>query len=219
MTERRHQFRKKPQRNRSPSVLVCLHTASIPVSLDEEFVMSFTLLSQSRLEHGDLTFRSSYLPRGWPTRPVPSHQRTGFLLSWNDGQCSPPVQRGSSFGACMSRSERGGEDNLLGFRRWYVSTLRGGANGCLSRRELSTGTGVDSHVGVDFQHHVLVLVEEQDAEGRHLLWDAARLGNAWDHAHRPHYALDGGVIRGLEGLKQRGDYSTLAGLKRSARSV
>lgn len=69
--------------------------------------------------------------------------------------------------------------------------------------KLSTGTGVYSHVGVDFQHHVLVLVEKEDAEGRHLLWDAARLRDAWDDTHCPHYALDCGVVRGLQRLKER----------------
>lgn len=73
----------------------------------------------------------------------------------------------------------------------------------LEERRLSTGAGVYSHVGVDFEHHVLVLVKEEDAEGRHLLRDAARLRNAWDDAHCPHYALDGGVVRGFQSLKQR----------------
>lgn len=79
-------------------------------------------------------------------------------------------------------------------------------------KKLSTGAGIYSHVGVDFEHHVLVLIEEEDAEGRHLLWDAARLRDAWDNTHCPHYALDGGMVRGLQSLKQRDtkDYSTAA---------
>lgn len=72
---------------------------------------------------------------------------------------------------------------------------------CRQEAELSAGAGVDGHVGVDFQHHVLVLIEEEDAEGGHLLWDAARLGDAGYDAHGPNNALDGGVIRGLQSLK------------------
>lgn len=60
--------------------------------------------------------------------------------------------------------------------------------------KLSTGTRIYSHVGVDFQHHVFIFIKEEDAEGRHLLWDTAWLRNAWDDAHCPHYALDGGVV-------------------------
>lgn len=71
------------------------------------------------------------------------------------------------------------------------------------KKKLSTGAGIYCHVGVDFQHHVLVLVKEKDAEGRHFLGDAARLGDARDDAHRPHYALDGGVVRWLQSLKKR----------------
>lgn len=69
--------------------------------------------------------------------------------------------------------------------------------------KLSAGAGVDGHVGVDLQHHVLVLVEEQDAEGGHLLWDAAWLGNAGHDAHGPDDALDGRVVRGLQGLDRK----------------
>lgn len=86
----------------------------------------------------------------------------------------------------------------------YNKFFLGGVNKVLKGEKLSAGAGVHSHVGVDFEHHVLVLVEEEDAEGRHLLGDAARLGDAWDHAHRPHYALDGGVVRGLQSLQHRG---------------
>lgn len=68
--------------------------------------------------------------------------------------------------------------------------------------KLSTGTRIDSHVGVDFKDYVLVFIEEEDAEGRHLLRDAARLRNTWDDAHCAHYALDGGVVRRLQGLKR-----------------
>ena len=78
-------------------------------------------------------------------------------------------------------------------------------------RELSTGAGVYSHVGVDFQHHVLVLVKEEDAEGGHLLWNAAWLGDAWDDAHSPHYTLDGCMVRGLQSLKHRDKKQSLYG--------
>lgn len=71
------------------------------------------------------------------------------------------------------------------------------------KKKLSTGAGIYCHVGVDFQHHILVLVKEKDAEGRHFLGDTARLGDAWDDAHRPHYALDGGVVRWLQSLKKK----------------
>ena len=70
-------------------------------------------------------------------------------------------------------------------------------------KKLSTGARIYSHVGVDFQHHVLVLIKEEDAEGRHLLWDTARLRDTRDDAYCPHYALDGGVVRGLQSLEQR----------------
>ena len=65
---------------------------------------------------------------------------------------------------------------------------------------LSAGAGVHGHVGVDLEHNILILVEEEDAEGRHLLRYAAGLGDARDHAHRPHDALDGGVVRRLQAL-------------------
>lgn len=69
--------------------------------------------------------------------------------------------------------------------------------------KLSTGTRIYSHVGVDFKHYIFVFIKEKDAEGRHLLRDTAWLRNAWDNAHCPHYALDGGMVRGLQSLKQR----------------
>ncbi len=71
------------------------------------------------------------------------------------------------------------------------------------KKKLSTGAGIYSHVGVDFQHHVLVLIKEEDAERRHLFWDTAWLRDAWDDTHCPYYALDGGMVRGLQSLKQR----------------
>lgn len=85
------------------------------------------------------------------------------------------------------------------FSLWHeVCAMRPGR-----KKKLSTGAGIYCHVGVDFQHHVLVLVKEKDAEGRHFLGDAARLRDARDDAHRPHYALDGGVVRWLQSLKKR----------------
>lgn len=70
-------------------------------------------------------------------------------------------------------------------------------------RGLPAGTGIHRHVGIDFEHHFLVLVKEQDAEGRHLLRDTARLWNARNDTHRPHDALDGRVVGGLQGLRRR----------------
>lgn len=61
-------------------------------------------------------------------------------------------------------------------------------------KHLPTGTGVHCHIGVDFKDHVLVFVEEEDAEGRHLLRYTAGLWDARDHPDRPHDALDGGVV-------------------------
>lgn len=68
--------------------------------LDSEFVMmAFTLLSRETaavtLEHGDLTFHSSFLPRGKLTRSVPSREQTSVLFTWNNRKDSPPVQKGS----------------------------------------------------------------------------------------------------------------------------
>lgn len=85
---------------------------------------------------------------------------------------------------------------LLNFSFWHeVCAMRPG-----KKKKLSTGAGIHSHVGVDLQHHVLVLIKEEDAEGRHLLRDTARLRDTWDDAHCPHYALDGGVVRRLQSL-------------------
>lgn len=71
-------------------------------------------------------------------------------------------------------------------------------------KKLSAGTGIYSHVWVDFQHHILILVKEEDAEGRHLLGDTARLWDALDNTHCAYYALDGRMVRGLQSLKQKG---------------
>lgn len=73
--------------------------------------------------------------------------------------------------------------------------------GAVHQGNLSARARIHRHVGVDFEHHVFVLVKEEDAEGGHLLWDAARLRDAGHHAHRPHDALDRGVVGRLQGLK------------------
>lgn len=95
---------------------------------------------------------------------------------------------------------------LEDFSEWAWGEVRfrsmGGDEGKKVRRQLSTGAGVYCHIGVDFEHHVFVLVEEEDAQRGHLLRDAARLWNAWDHTHCTDYALDGGVVRRLQGLNQ-----------------
>lgn len=64
----------------------------------------------------------------------------------------------------------------------------------LAAPALSTGTGIHRHAGVNLQHHIPVRVEEKNAEGTHLLWDAARFGDTGDDSHSSDDALDGGVI-------------------------
>lgn len=59
---------------------------------------------------------------------------------------------------------------------------------------LSTGAGIHRHAGVNLQHHIPVWVEEENAEGAHLLWNAAWLWDARDNSHSSDDALDGGVI-------------------------
>lgn len=59
---------------------------------------------------------------------------------------------------------------------------------------LPTSAGIHCHVGIDLEDDVLVFVEEEDAEGRHLLWHAAGLWDARHHTDCPHDALNGGVI-------------------------
>lgn len=60
--------------------------------------------------------------------------------------------------------------------------------------ELSAGTWVHDHVGINLQHHVLVLVKVENGERRHLLRHAARLRDSWNHTNCTHYALDGGMV-------------------------
>jgi len=67
---------------------------------------------------------------------------------------------------------------------------------------LSAGAGIHGHVGIDLEHNILILVKEEDAEGGHLLRYAAGLGDARHHPHRPHDALDGGVVRWLQALRE-----------------
>lgn len=69
---------------------------------------------------------------------------------------------------------------------------------------LSAGAGVHCHVRVDLQDHVLVLVEEEDAEGRHLLRDTTGLWNARDNPDCSDNALDGGVVGRFQGLWSKG---------------
>lgn len=93
----------------------------------------------------------------------------------------------------------------IGNEKWGVGKRRKGRR----RRTrvgggpLSARAGVHGHVGIDLEHHVLVLVQEEDAEGRHLLGDTAGFGNTWHHPHCSHNALDGGMIGGLQRLKER----------------
>ena len=67
---------------------------------------------------------------------------------------------------------------------------------------LSTGAGIHRHAGVNLQDHVPAWIEEEDAEGAHLLWDAARFGDAGDDSHGSDDALDGGVIGGTHHLRK-----------------
>lgn len=59
---------------------------------------------------------------------------------------------------------------------------------------LPASTGLHRHVGVHFQNHIPVLIQEEDPEGVHLVGNAAGLWDARDDAHGPDDALDGGVI-------------------------
>lgn len=68
---------------------------------------------------------------------------------------------------------------------------------------LPTSARVHGHAGVNLQHHVPVGVQEENAEGAHLLWDAARLRDAGDDSHSSDDALDGGMIRWSDHLGNR----------------
>lgn len=153
-----------------------------------------------------MTFHSSYLPRGQLTGSIPSHEQSP-LHQEQQARLSSSAKRklGSKVGLEVKESKTegtGGESVVLATlfffaEFFYEQAFKGGGN------KLSTGTRIYSHVGVYFQHHVLVFIEEEDAERRHLLWDTAWLGDAGDDAHRPHYALDGGMVGGLQSLKQK----------------
>ena len=65
------------------------------------------------------------------------------------------------------------------------------------------GAGIHRHAGVNLQHHIPAGVQEEDAEGTHLVGNAARLGNTGDDPHRSHDALDGGVVRRTHHLRKQ----------------
>lgn len=64
----------------------------------------------------------------------------------------------------------------------------------LTSGNLSTGAGIHRHARINLEHQVPARIEEEDAEGAHLLWDAAWLRDARDDSHCSHNALDGGVV-------------------------
>lgn len=66
---------------------------------------------------------------------------------------------------------------------------------------LPTATGIHRHAGVNLENQIPARVEEQHAEGTHLLWNAARLGHTGHDAHGSDDALDGGVVGGPHHLK------------------
>ena len=78
--------------------------------------------------------------------------------------------------------------------------------------ELPARARFDAHTRVVLQHHVLVLVEIQQSDGRHGLGHAARGGHLLVQADRVHDALYGGVIGGLHTLKnKRGSHEKFRG--------
>lgn len=66
---------------------------------------------------------------------------------------------------------------------------------------LSARTGFHCHVGVHLKNHILIFIEEQDAERRHFVRNTARLRNARDYSDCSHYTLDGGMVGWLQGLR------------------
>ena len=65
---------------------------------------------------------------------------------------------------------------------------------------LPAGAGVHGHGGVHLEHQVPAGVQEEHRQGAHPVGDAAGFGDPGDDAHRPHDALDGGVVRGTHHL-------------------
>lgn len=68
---------------------------------------------------------------------------------------------------------------------------------------LSARTGFHCHVGVHLKNHILIFIEEQDAERRHFVRNTARLRNARDYSNCSHYTLDGGMVGWLQGLQEK----------------
>lgn len=71
----------------------------------------------------------------------------------------------------------------------------------LEQPVLPAGTGLHRHVGVHFQNHIPVLIQEEYPKGAHLVRNAAGLRDAWDDAHGSDDALDGGVIGRTDDLQ------------------
>ncbi|KAK0135609.1 PR domain zinc finger protein 8 [Merluccius polli] len=67
--------------------------------------------------------------------------------------------------------------------------------------DTAIGAGLHRHVGVDFEHWAPGLILVEDSQGAHLLGDTAGLWDPRDDPHRPHYALDGGVVGGPRHLR------------------
>lgn len=67
---------------------------------------------------------------------------------------------------------------------------------------LPTGAGIHRHAGIHLEHHVLAGVEEEDAEGIHVFWDAAGLRDARDDSHCSDNTLDGGVVGRMHQLRK-----------------
>lgn len=66
---------------------------------------------------------------------------------------------------------------------------------------LPAGTGLHGHVGVHLQNHIPVLIQEEDPKRVHLVRNTAGLWDAWDNAHSPDNALDGGMIGRADNLQ------------------
>lgn len=66
---------------------------------------------------------------------------------------------------------------------------------------LPAGTGLHRHVGVHFQNHIPVLIQEENSQRVHLVWNTAGFWDAWDYAHSPDDALDGGVVGRTDNLQ------------------
>lgn len=67
---------------------------------------------------------------------------------------------------------------------------------------LSTAARIHGHSWVDLQNHVSILVQEEDTEGIHLVWNATWFRDPWDDSDSSDDTLDGGMIRWMCQLKK-----------------